>query len=399
MSRITRVIPFFKPTLGRAEIAAMRRVIRSGWLTTGPEAIAFEAEFAAFLERATVEREKPIRTLAVSSGTAGLHLALESLGIGRGDLVAVPSLTFTSNAAVIKHLGADPIFIDSEPTTGNIDPADITRAFKKAERDGRRIKAIIPVHLAGHPCDIDKIRAATGDRRIPVVEDAAHAFPSETRAGMAGCQGDIGVFSFYATKTITCGEGGMVATKNAAYLEKMRLMRLHGIDRTVWYRYGSKTDKRSWEYDIVAAGFKYNLPDLAAALGREQLKRADKLLKSRRGLARQYLMMLRDIDEIMLPSDCPGHSWHLFIVRLRNNATRNLLSDTLHKNGIGNSVHFIPLHRMRYWKNRYNLNPKDFRVADRLGDVSLSLPLWPGLQSGNLRRISETIRSFFSVRT
>lgn len=399
MSRNTRMVPFFKPRLGRAEIAAMRRVIRSGWLTTGPEAIAFEAEFATFLERATFEKGESIRTLAVNSGTAGLHLALESLGIGQGDLVAVPSLTFTANAAVIRHLGADPVFIDSEPTAGNIDPADITRALRKAERDGRSIKAIIPVHLAGHPCDIAEIRSAIGDRQIPIVEDAAHAFPSETRAGMAGCLGDIGVFSFYATKTITCGEGGMVATKNAAYLERMRLMRLHGIDRTVWNRYGSKSDKRSWEYDIVAAGFKYNLPDLAAALGREQLKRADELLNLRRGLAQQYLAMLKDIDELTLPSDCPGHSWHLFMVRLRNNTTRNLLSDTLHENGIGNSVHFIPLHRMRYWKNRYNLNPKDFRVADRLGDVSLSLPLWPGLKSRNLRRISEAIRSFFSART
>jgi len=376
----------------------MRRVIRSGWLTTGPETTEFEAEFATFLEEANSAKGESIGTLAVSSATAGLHLALESLGIGRGDLVAVPSLTFTANAAVVRYLGADPVFIDSEPVAGNVDPADISRVLEETERNGRRIKAVIPVHLAGHPCDIDGIRTAIGDRQVPIIEDAAHAFPSETRAGMAGCLGDIGVFSFYATKTITCGEGGMVATKNNDYLERMRLMRLHGIDRAVWNRYSGKSDRRSWEYDIVAAGFKYNLTDFAAALGREQLKRANKLLKSRRDLARQYLTMLSDIDEITLPNDCPGHSWHLFIVRLRDNATRNLLSDELHRNGIGNSVHFIPLHRMKYWKNRYNLNPEDFRVADRLGKVSLSLPLWPGLKSRELRRIGGAIRSFFGAR-
>ena len=396
MNRNTKTIPFFKPTLGRAEIVAMRRVIRSGWLSTGPEALAFEAEFATFLRGAT-DRE-PISTLAVSSATAGLHLALESLGIGRGDLVAVPSLTFTASAAITQYLGADPILIDSEPITGNIDPADIAYAFKKTEQDGKKIKAVIPVHLAGHPCDIAGIRMAIGDRQVPIVEDAAHAFPSKTREGMVGCLGDIGVFSFYATKTITCGEGGMVTTRNGDYLERMRLMRLHGIDRTAWNRYSSKTDKRSWEYDIVAAGFKYNLPDFAAALGREQLKKANNLLKLRRELAQQYLRMLRDIDELILPSDCPGHSWHLFIVRLQDNATRNLLSDELHRNGIGSSVHFIPLHQMRYWKNRYNLNPENFKVADKLGKVSLSLPLWPGLKTRDLRRINETIRKFFSAR-
>jgi len=399
MNQSTRIIPFFKPTLGRYEIAATRRVIRSGWLTTGPEAAAFETEFAAFLMESATRNAESIKALAVSSATAGLHLALESLGIGRGDLVAVPSLTFTATAAIIKHLGADPVFIDSEPTTGNIDPASTTRILKKAEEDGRRISAIIPVHLAGHPCEIDEIRAAIGDREIPIVEDAAHAFPSRTRAGMAGCLGDIGVFSFYATKTITCGEGGMVVTKNSTYLKRMRSMRLHGIDRTVWNRYSNEAGKRPWEYDIVGAGFKYNLPELAAALGREQLKKANKLLKLRRNLAQQYLAMLKEIDEITLPNDCPGHSWHLFIIRLPDNATRNLLADELHRNGIGNSVHFIPLHQMSYWKNLYHLNPDDFGVADRLGNVSLSLPLWPGLKLRNLRRISKVIRNFFGART
>ena len=399
MNRNTKTIPFFKPTLGRAEIAATKRVIESGWLTTGPETIAFETEFAAFLRSSTAEDEESIRTLAVSSATAGLHLALESLGIGRNDLVAIPSLTFTANAAVIRHLGADPVFIDSEPIAGNIDPANITHAFKKTEREGRRIKAIIPVHLAGHPCDMDGIRMAIGNRQVSIVEDAAHAFPSKTQAGMAGCLGDIGVFSFYATKAITCGEGGMVVTRNSDYLKRMKLMQLHGIDRTVWNRYSNRTGKRSWEYDIIAAGFKYNLSDFAAAIGREQLKRAKSLLKLRLELAQQYLRMLSDIDELTLPNDCPGHAWHLFIIRLRDNTTRNLLSDELHREGIGSSVHFIPLHRMQYWKKLYNLNPENFSVADKLGEESLSLPLWPGLKTRDLQRISGIIRSFFCART
>jgi dTDP-4-amino-4,6-dideoxygalactose transaminase len=306
--------------------------------------------------------------------------------------VAVPTLTFTATAEIIRYLGADPVFIDSLETSGNMDPRLLKRACDHAAAAGKTLRAVIPVHLAGHPCDIRAIRDAVEGTGAAVVEDTAHAFPSSTSAGMAGTLGDIGVFSFYATKTITTGEGGMVVTRNAAYEERMRLMRLHGIDRVVWNRYSAGAGERSWEYDVTAPGFKYNMTDLAAAIGRVQLSRADGFLASRRALAAAYTTELAGIPGISLPKDTEGHAWHLYIIHTRSTEDRNLLAQNLQSEGIGTSVHFIPLHRMSYWKNRYNLNMEDFPVADSLSSRSLSLPLWPGLKRKEVLRISSVIR-------
>lgn len=366
--------------------------MKSGWLTTGPETMAFEKEFAGFLEKGNPPGLKPLGTLCVNSATAGLHLALEAVGVKPGDLVAVPTLTFTATAEIIRYLGADPIFIDSERQSGNMDPDQLSKACAEAVAAGKCIKAVIPVHLAGYPCNIAAVRKAVEGTQAAVIEDAAHAFPSVTPDGMAGTLGDIGVFSFYATKTITTGEGGMVVTRNPEFENRMRLMRLHGIDRIVWNRYSSNAGARSWEYDVTAPGFKYNMTDMAAAIGREQLKKADNLLKSRRILALRYTDALSGIPSIEMPSDCPGHAWHLFIIHTRDFGLRDFLADELEKEGIGSSMHFIPLHRMTYWKTQYHLQSSDFPVAEDLTQRSLSLPLWPGLSRKNQNRIIEVIR-------
>jgi dTDP-4-amino-4,6-dideoxygalactose transaminase len=274
----------------------------------------------------------------------------------------------------------------------------LKKACNRASDRGRNLKAVIPVPLAGHPCDMKGIRKALGDSRAVIIEDAAHAFPSKTPEGMAGTLGDIGVFSFYATKTITTGEGGMVACRNPEYEKRMRLMRLHGIDREVWNRYAEDSGSHSWEYDVTAPGFKYNMPDLAAAIGRIQLKKAEKLLGMRRNLAERYSFLLSEIPGLELPRDAPGHAWHLYIIHTRNALQRNLLAEELEKNRIGSSVHFIPLHRMSYWKNTYGLNAGEFPVADNLYSRSLSLPLWPGLRRKDQDRISSVIRKFFRTQ-
>ncbi len=375
-------IPFFKPHLGLKEISAARRVIKSGWLTTGSETALFEEEFASFLKGATPRRE--LWAAAVNSATAGLHLALEALGVGSGDRVAVPSLTFTSTAAVIRYLGAEPVFIDSHPENGNMDPEALNKV-------GQDLKAVIPVHLAGCPCDINAIRDAVS-ASTSIIEDAAHAFPSCTDEGFAGTLGDIGVFSFYATKTITTGEGGMIVSNNEKYHERIKIMRIHGIDRTVWTRYTDHAGAQSWEYDVVEPGYKYNLTDLAAAIGRVQLAKSNYLLGLRRNLASVYSRELDGIDNLELPRDVKGHSWHLYMLKLRNGALRDALARRLYQEGIGTSVHFIPLHRMTYWKRSCRLNADHYPAAEDLGNRLLSIPLWPGLKRREQNRIIRVIK-------
>lgn len=374
-------IPFFQPHLGFREIAAVKRVLRSGWLTTGPETFAFEREFQAFLGASGQDYPE---TAAVNSATAGLHLALEALGIGPGDKVAVPTLTFTATAEVVKFLGAEPVFIDSQEESGNMDPALLQGVAKS-------IKAVIPVHLAGRVCDMKGIRNAIGPR-VHILEDAAHAFPSRCQSGMAGTLGDMGVFSFYTTKTITTGEGGMVVSRNPQLIDRVRIMRLHGIDRPIWKRYSSTASSRSWEYDVAAPGYKYNMSDLAAAIGRVQLAKADKLLRMRRELSQIYIQELDGIPHLSVPKDTAEHAWHLFILKFDSPTLRDKVAQSLHNAGIGCSVHFIPLHRMTYWKKNCKLKAGDFPVAEYLADRILSIPNWPGLQRQQQKRIINVIR-------
>jgi dTDP-4-amino-4,6-dideoxygalactose transaminase len=416
-------IPFALPFMGREEEEAVIRVLRSGWLTTGKEALAFEKEFAEFLEAGSrAPGQAPLTAMAVNSATSGLHLALEACGAGPGDVVLVPSYTFTSTAEAARYLGADIAFVDTAPGSFNIDPAALERILERLERGlpaypprdhsapgegfGPRGKprAVIPVHYGGLPCDIEAVMAAARRRGIRVIEDAAHAFPSLLPEGQwAGTIGDIGVFSFYATKTLTTGEGGMVVSRDRELNRRMAIMRSHGIDRMVWNRYTDK--KASWYYEVVEPGFKYNLPDILAAVGRVQLTRAMTLLKMREEIAARYDRAFREDKRLMIPPTGPGNARHLYPLRLRPEPRNKPFPDSpvqagrdefiraLQDRGIGVSVHFIPLHIMPYYKERYLLEAEDFPESMRNFEQVISLPVWPGMTVGQVERVITTVKT------
>lgn len=378
-------IPFARPSIGAEEEAGVLAVLRSGWLTTGPVTARFEQAFA----RATGMPH----ALALSSATAGLHLALEALGTGPGSLVITTPYTFTATAEVARYLGADPWFVDVEERTANLDPARLDAALYAAAREGRRVAAVIPVHVGGRSCDMEAIMAAAARHGAPVVEDSAHAFPVLHKGRLLGTWGAAGVYSFYATKAITTGEGGMVVTSSDELARRVRLMRLHGIDRDVWNRYTAAN--ASWEYDVVEAGYKYNLTDLAAAIGVAQLAKAGTFLQLRRRVARSYLAGLGGCDFLELPDDTDDNGWHLFVVRLRPERLaigRDAFAAELQRWGIGTSVHFIPLHLMSYYRARYGLRPEDFPVALRLYRAAISLPIYPSLTDEEIARVVAGVR-------
>lgn len=381
-------IPFALPDIGREEEEAVLRVLRSGWLTTGKEAISFEKEFA--------EAVSTHSALAVNSATAGLHLAAEALGVSPGDKVVTSPFTFTSTAEILRYLGADPIFADIDEETLTIDPRCVAEILEREPK----VKGVIPVHLGGRMAEMDRIMTETKKRGLFVIEDAAHAFPLSYKGKAAGTIGDAGVFSFYATKTITTGEGGMVVTDNEALAKRMSVMRLHGIDRDVWDRYTSS--KGSWRYAVVDAGYKYNLTDLAAAIGRVQLKRAQEFKERRCRIASYYEAELGGIEALKLPMP-PGrgedHAWHLFIVRLRPGYSaidRDGMVEALKARGIGTSVHYIALHLMPYYRSRYNLSPEQFPVATAVSNSCFSLPIYPSMSDGQVERVVEAIKELLS---
>ena len=373
-------LPFARPSIGPAEKAAVMEVLDSGWLTTGPRTKAFEAGFASFVGAR--------HAVAVNSATAALHLALEAFGVGPGDEVVVPTWTFTASAEVVVYRGARPVLVDCEPGTLNASPDAILEAITP------RTKAVVAVHIAGRPMAIDTLVDALDSRGIPVVEDSAHAFPSRIgRLGgrLAGTIGRAGAFSFYATKTITTGEGGMLVTDDEAVADRARQMSLHGISRDAWKRYAAGG---SWYYEVEDAGYKYNMTDLAAALGLAQLARADELLEARRALASRYREAFAAspaADLLELPGDEAdgSHAWHLFIVRLhldRLTLDRAAVVDALAARGIGTSVHFIPLHLHPYYR-RQGWTPAQLPVASREYPRVISLPLWPGMGEAGVDRV------------
>lgn len=385
-NRNTESIPFALPSLGEAEEEAVLRVMRSGWLTTGNEALRFENEFA--------ERVESRFALALNSATAGLHLALEALGVGPGDTVITTPLTFTASAEVVRYLGAEVLFCDIEADGFNLDPEELETVLERAEAEGRRVKAVIPVHIGGEPCDMRRILTLTDARGIPVVEDAAHAFPVRAANGRyCGTAGRAGVYSFYATKTITTGEGGMLVTDDEELAKRVKVMRLHGIDRTVWDRYTAVD--ASWGYSVVAAGYKYNLTDLAAAIGRVQLRRADAFLARRREIAERYDEAFGKLEGLELPPRGEDHAWHLYILRLTAQAgiDRDALIARLCERGIGTSVHYIPLHIMPYYRELYGLKPEDYPRALAAYERSLSLPIYPAMTEEQLDRVIRAVEN------
>jgi dTDP-4-amino-4,6-dideoxygalactose transaminase len=405
----TAPVPFARPFIGKEEEEAVLRVLRSGFLTTGPEALAFEKEFAEFIKASdgSAGRGEPCCIL-VNSATSGLHLALEACGIRAGDLVLLPSYTFTATAEVARYLGAEPVFVDVAPGTFHMDPDALEHSLERISRGlpaylrkgggfGPRGKAaaIMPVHIGGLPCDMKAILSIAKRYNCKVVEDAAHAFPSVLADGsFAGTLGDAGVFSFYATKTITTGEGGMIVTRDKDIAGRASILRSHGIDRGIWSRY---TDtKASWYYQVVEAGYKYNMPDLLAALGRVQLSRAMDLLRMREAIAFRYDAAFKDDDRFIIPPTGPGDARHLYPIRINAEkiaVSRDDFIARLQEKGIGVSVHFIPLHTMPYYKKRYRFEEDDLIETMKSYRGVISLPIWPGMTEGQIDRVIAALRA------
>ena len=341
---------------------------------------SFEEEFASFVGLS--------RALAVNSATSGFHLILDALGVGPGAKVAMSPYTFASDAAVARQLGAEIAFCDIAKEDYNLDPSLLDELLARDPS----IRVVVPVHIGGMPCRMGEILAIARRRGVRVVEDSAHGFPLKLPEGDAGTLGDAGFYSFYATKTITTGEGGMVVAKDEAIIKRMETMRLHGFDRNAWDRYTSKT--ASWRYDIVEPGYKYNLPDLLAAVGREQLKKANRFLEERRAIAARYLAAFGSHPAFEMPPKHPAHSWYLFSLRLRPEALtigRDEFAERLQSAGIGVSVHFIPLHTMSYWSKRYALKPEDFPESYSKFSRTISLPIWQGMSASQVDRVVEAV--------
>ncbi len=381
-ARGIRPIPFALPDIGPDEIAAVVDTLRSGWITSGPKVRLFEENFQRFIGDG-------VECVAVNSATAGLHLALEACGVQSGDEVIVPTHTFAATAEVVRYIGGDVAFADIDPGTYCIDPRSIERCITA------RTRAIIPVHFGGLVSEMDAILKLAERFDLAVIEDAAHAFSSRYLNKPVGTlASDATVFSFHATKSLTTGEGGMLVTKDHAIAQRARLMRTHGIDRDAFSR--TTAPNPSWRYEVIAPGFKYNMTDIAAAIGISQLARTRRLLERRSALARRYHKGLSDLPLILPPTAPEGstHSWHLYVVQLTEKAplARDEVLRVLYDEGIECNVHYIPLHMQPYWRDRYNLLPEQFPNSQRLAQRSFSLPLYTTMTDADQNRVIHALR-------
>jgi perosamine synthetase len=373
-------IPFYRPDVGEEEIAAVVETLRSGWLTVGPRTQRFEHEFAKKIGSA--------HAVAVSSCTAALHLALDALSLKPGDEVVTSTLTFTATGATIIHAGGTPVLADCDPETLNLDPADVLRKITP------RTRAIVPVHFAGHPAAMDEILQIARQHRLTVIEDAAHALPASYRGRRIGTIGDLTAFSFYATKNLTTGEGGMLTTADEALAERLQTRRLHGMSRNAWRRYSTSG---TWRYDVSYPGFKYNMTDMAAAMGLVQLRRLPALHRRRHQIAALYTELLADMPQLQLPVSRPEveHAWHLYVVRMRPEQLRihrDEVIEELKAAGVATSVHFIPLHLHSYYSERFGYRPEDFPIASAAADTILSLPLFTLMCNDEVRYVAATLQ-------
>jgi dTDP-4-amino-4,6-dideoxygalactose transaminase len=376
-------LPFALPEIGEDEINEVVNSLRSGWVTSGPKVKQFEADFVKYLGKDDLE------AVAVNSATAGLHLALDALGIGPGDEVITTTHTFTATAEVIRYMGADPVFVDVSSSTLCIDPSLIEKAITA------KTKAIIPVHFAGLSAQMDEIIKIAQRNNLAIVEDAAHALPTTCKGRLIGTlDSDVTVFSFYANKTMTTGEGGMLVTKNKKIAQRARIMRLHGISRDAFDRFTAKTP--SWYYEIVAPGFKYNMTDIAASIGLHQLKKADLFQKRRAEIAEQYNKLLSNLPLILPPMPLIGdvHSWHLYAIQLSAAAkvSRDVFINKMFEQGIGMSVHYIPLHLQPYWRETYQLKADMFPVSQAVYENTASLPIYTLMSDNDVERVVKAVK-------
>lgn len=377
-------VAFHRPQIEQDEIDAVVQALKSGWLTMGPRTVEFEQRFGKYIG---------VRhAIAVSSGTAALHLALEAIGLKEGDEVLVPTLTFTATAEVVTYFRAKPVLVDSEPCAFNLDVADAER------KTTARTRAILPVHLGGHPCAMDAVLRLAQARNFAVIEDAAHALPAKYRGRWIGTLGTLAAFSFYATKPITTGEGGMVTTDDERLASRIHLMRLHGLSRDAWNRYSASGN---WRYEVLEAGYKYNLTDLQAALGLVQLGKCDAMWNRRTSIAERYNRALGSIDAFRAPQVSVGlqHAWHLYIVLTVPAALRihrDQVIEELRQRGIGTAVHFIPLHLHPYYQKRWGYRAGQFPVVENYFERCLSLPIYPGMTDQEVDRVIAALKDIGS---
>ena len=375
-------IPFHRPSLGPEENEAVLRVLTSGWLTTGPVAQQFEREFAAFVGCK--------HALAVNSGTAALQLALDVIGLQPEDEVLLPTYTFTATAEVVSYFGARPVLCESVRGGFNLDPAELEPHIT------HRTRAIIPVHIAGEPCDLGALHALAQRYNLHIIEDAAHALPASYRGRRIGGVSELTAFSFYATKTITTGEGGMLTTNDDEYARRISMMRLHGISGDAWKRYAREG---SWYYEVQEAGYKLNMPDLLAALGCVQLAKAQEFREQRDMIRQQYTARFTALEELEVPpagENPSDHAWHLYILRLRSgllNVNRNEFIEQLKRRGVGASVHFIPLHLHPFYARTYGYKRGDFPCAENAYARCLSLPIFPGMTEAEIEHVVSAVEA------
>lgn len=381
MSTQNGLLPFSLPDLGDKEIEAVIHTLKSGWLSIGPKTKQFEEAF-----RTRIGAEFAI---AVNSCTSGLFLSLVAMGVGVGDEVLTTPFTFAATAAVILHTGATPVFVDIDEKSLNINVDELETKITE------RTKVIIPVHFAGYPCDMDRINSLAKERGLRVLDDAAHAFPASFKGKMIGTLADATAFSFYATKNLTTGEGGMVTTNDPELAQKIRLLSLHGLSRDAWKRYSAGG---SWYYEVLFPGYKCHMNDISASLGLVQLNRIDEMMSRRMSIVNLYFEMLRGLDYLILPEEANeryGHAWHLFTIRLRPGRlriSRDEFVDEMNRAGVGCSVHFIPLHMHPFYRDRFGFRPESFPVAERVFRSIVSLPLYSKMSLDDARHVATTVR-------
>jgi dTDP-4-amino-4,6-dideoxygalactose transaminase len=387
-----RSIPFYKPSIGQAEIDEVVDCLKSGWLTTGPKAMKFEGEFATYIQQE--------HAVAVNSCTAALHLALEAIGLKAGQRVVVPTMTFAATAEVVRYFDAVPLFADCRSEDLNLDVADAAERIDKELNAGEEVAAIIPVHYGGQIGDVGGVQALADRYGLKIIEDAAHCCPAYYRDDeispwkSVGSGAAITCFSFYANKTITTGEGGMACTNSKAYAERMRIMSLHGISKDAWKRY---TAEGSWYYEIVAPGYKYNLTDIAAAIGLHQLRNANLFRERRAQWAQLYSEILSSVEEVILPGTMPNrvHSWHLFPVRLKLKMlglNRDQIIAEMKRAGVATSVHWMPLHMHPYYRETLGSAPSHYPCAASIYPELVSLPLYPEMTSEDVEYVCEVLK-------